>query len=146
MKIYLSDCVCHLRFSIYSNFFNLKARSRTAHCGLTYEALSSWYARQTDLPDDATFFASVNNTSNGSSEYYSAGYPTRRQSGRYSNRLNSRLDWYSGVTNNGRLGVWNLNDPVFEWSVQMIWHITDHLKGTPKYWPFCIYHSNTKPK
>ena len=63
-------------------YFLFQARNRTGNCGLTYETLSGWYARQTDLPDDATFFASVNkNTSNGSSEYYSAGYPTRRQSG-----------------------------------------------------------------
>ena len=66
--------ICFLQVSFYCLF---QARNRTGNCGLTYETLSGWYARQTDLPDDAAFFASVNkNTSNGSSDYYS-----RRQSG-----------------------------------------------------------------
>ena len=59
-----------------------QARNRTGNLGLTYDTLTSWYARQTDLPDDAAFFASINkNTSNGSGDYYASGYPCRRQSG-----------------------------------------------------------------
>jgi hypothetical protein len=73
---------CHRAFESCS--YTLKcfqARNRTGNLGLAYDTLSTWYARQTDLPDDAAFFASLNeNTSNGSADYYSA-YPNRRQSG-----------------------------------------------------------------
>jgi hypothetical protein len=57
-----------------------QARNRTGNCGLTYDTLTTWYARQTDLPDDAAFFAAANkSTSNGSSDYNTYGYPSRCQ-------------------------------------------------------------------